>query len=312
MGFRFRKSFKIAPGVKFNVGKKSVGVSIGGKRAGVSFNSKTGTRARVSAPGTGLSYSTKLGKNGHQSQRSKSPVYSESLNFGNGGGNRPPVSPPNPPSQSPRGIPPQKPRKKWNIPLILLSIFLPFVAIAFLWLYSGWRDRYSEKFRKILTGILGVYTIILIVSAIVSPESSPTAKADTSPSSSMSSLVSESPEPTLTPSSTPTASPTPKPTPESTVTPTPDPTKEPVTTPKSTPKATPKSTPKPTVKPTVKPTAKPSVPSEGKYVGSIDSDKYHYPSCRFAEKILPENEIWFDSAKDAEAQGYKPCGVCDP
>ena len=134
MGFRFRKSFKIAPGVKFNVGKKSVGVSIGGKRAGVSFNSRTGARARVSAPGTGLSYSTKLGKKGRQSQGAKSPVYSENLNFGNGSGGQPPASPPNPPSQSPGGIPPQKPRKKRNIPLILLSIFLPFVAIAFLWL----------------------------------------------------------------------------------------------------------------------------------------------------------------------------------
>lgn len=61
MGFRFRKSIKIAPGVKVNFGKKSVGMSIGNKYAGVSVNSRTGARARVSAPGTGLSYSTKIG-----------------------------------------------------------------------------------------------------------------------------------------------------------------------------------------------------------------------------------------------------------
>ena len=60
MGLRFRKSVKIAPGVKLNIGKKSVGVSVGGKHGGVSFNSKTGARARISAPGTGLSYSTSL------------------------------------------------------------------------------------------------------------------------------------------------------------------------------------------------------------------------------------------------------------
>ena len=60
MGFRFRKSIKIAPGVKVNFGKKSVGMSIGNKYAGVSVNSRTGARARVSAPGTGLSYSTKI------------------------------------------------------------------------------------------------------------------------------------------------------------------------------------------------------------------------------------------------------------
>lgn len=60
MGFRYRKSIKIAPGVKVNVGKKSVGVSVGGKYGGVSVNSKTGARARVSAPGTGMSYTTKI------------------------------------------------------------------------------------------------------------------------------------------------------------------------------------------------------------------------------------------------------------
>ena len=61
MGFRFRKTVKIAPGVKVNFGKKSVGMSVGNKYAGVSVNSRTGARARVSAPGTGLSYSTKIG-----------------------------------------------------------------------------------------------------------------------------------------------------------------------------------------------------------------------------------------------------------
>ena len=52
------------------------------------------------------------------------------------------------------------------------------------------------------------------------------------------------------------------------------------------------------------------VKTSGTYVGSIDSDKYHIPGCRFAEKILPENEIWFDTAEEAQAAGYSPCGVC--
>ena len=60
MSLRFRKSIKLAPGVKLNLGKKSVGVSVGGKYGGVSYNSRNGARARVSAPGTGLSYSTSL------------------------------------------------------------------------------------------------------------------------------------------------------------------------------------------------------------------------------------------------------------
>lgn len=67
MGLNFRKSFKIAPGVRVNVGKKSAGISFGGKYGGISFNSKSGARARISAPGTGLSYSTKLGKTSNYS-----------------------------------------------------------------------------------------------------------------------------------------------------------------------------------------------------------------------------------------------------
>jgi len=60
--------------------------------------------------------------------------------------------------------------------------------------------------------------------------------------------------------------------------------------------------------------AEPQEPEQtsGKYVGSTESNKYHYPSCSAAKKILPENEIWFDSAADAQSQGYTPCGTCHP
>ena len=77
MGFRFRKSFKIAPGIKLNLGKKSAGISVGGKYGGLSFNSKSGARARATAYGTGLSYSTKIG--------GKKKV-SKKTNNGTGGG----------------------------------------------------------------------------------------------------------------------------------------------------------------------------------------------------------------------------------
>lgn len=56
----------------------------------------------------------------------------------------------------------------------------------------------------------------------------------------------------------------------------------------------------------------PGVKKSGKYVGSLDSDKYHYRDCRFAEKILPENEIWFDTVEEAESMDYDACGVCNP
>ncbi|HEO1789196.1 DUF4236 domain-containing protein [Acinetobacter baumannii] len=58
MGFNFRKSIKIAPGVRLNVGKKGISsVSIGGKGARVSVGKK-GTRTTLGIPGTGLSHST--------------------------------------------------------------------------------------------------------------------------------------------------------------------------------------------------------------------------------------------------------------
>ena len=75
MALRFRKSIKVAPGVKVNLGKKSAGVSVGGKGAGLSFNSKTGARARASIPGSGISYSTKLGGDNKNPLRTPTPLW---------------------------------------------------------------------------------------------------------------------------------------------------------------------------------------------------------------------------------------------
>jgi hypothetical protein len=56
-----------------------------------------------------------------------------------------------------------------------------------------------------------------------------------------------------------------------------------------------------------------SLASEEKmFVGSIKSNKYHYPDCIWAKKIKPENEIWFSSSSDARIHGYVPCKVCNP
>lgn len=56
MGFRFRKSFKVAPGVRLNLGKKSASVSFGGKGFRHSISSSGRRTTSVSVPGTGLSY----------------------------------------------------------------------------------------------------------------------------------------------------------------------------------------------------------------------------------------------------------------
>ena len=57
MGFNFRKSLKIAPGIKLNITKKGVSsLSIGKNGARVSIGKK-GVRTTVGIPKTGLSYS---------------------------------------------------------------------------------------------------------------------------------------------------------------------------------------------------------------------------------------------------------------
>ena len=55
MGFRFRRSIRILPGVTLNVGKKSGSISLGGRGARITIGPK-GTRKTVGIPGTGLSY----------------------------------------------------------------------------------------------------------------------------------------------------------------------------------------------------------------------------------------------------------------
>ena len=52
--------------------------------------------------------------------------------------------------------------------------------------------------------------------------------------------------------------------------------------------------------------------SSGQFVGSINSDVYHYPDCASAKKIKPENQIWFNSVEEAKAAGYRPCKKCNP
>ena len=64
MGVRFRKSVKVAPGVKVNFSNKSAGVSVGTNGARVSVNSSGRKTTTVGIPGTGLSYVKTSGNGG--------------------------------------------------------------------------------------------------------------------------------------------------------------------------------------------------------------------------------------------------------
>lgn len=50
--------------------------------------------------------------------------------------------------------------------------------------------------------------------------------------------------------------------------------------------------------------------AEGKYKGSVNSDKYHHANYTYSGQIAEHNLIWFDSKEDAVSKGYVPCKVC--
>ena len=101
MGFRFRKSFKIAPGVRLNIGKKSVGISAGVKGARVSVNSSGRKTTTVGIPGTGLSYqkTEKIGSHAATDKHDQTaPEYTPTVDL-------PPIDPQPPrPPRTPKGM----------------------------------------------------------------------------------------------------------------------------------------------------------------------------------------------------------------
>ena len=50
--------------------------------------------------------------------------------------------------------------------------------------------------------------------------------------------------------------------------------------------------------------------TEGAYVASKNSNKYHLPNCSGAKRIAEHNKIWFNSLDEAESLGYTPAANC--
>jgi hypothetical protein len=59
MAFRFRRSLRLASGIRINLSETGASLSLGRRGATLNFN-RRGTKATVGLPGTGLSYSTML------------------------------------------------------------------------------------------------------------------------------------------------------------------------------------------------------------------------------------------------------------
>jgi hypothetical protein len=74
MGFRFRKSIKIFPGLKINISKKGVSsVSVGGHGATLNVG-KNGVKTTVGIPGTGISYSENISTSHNDHEAIAEPV----------------------------------------------------------------------------------------------------------------------------------------------------------------------------------------------------------------------------------------------
>lgn len=83
MGFRFRRSVRIIPGIRLNFSKSGISTSIGGRGATINF-SKRGTRTTVGIPGTGLSYSEMVPKADGSPHQAQMPNGDQASNQANG------------------------------------------------------------------------------------------------------------------------------------------------------------------------------------------------------------------------------------
>ncbi|HAT1642273.1 TPA: DUF4236 domain-containing protein [Raoultella ornithinolytica] len=70
MGFRFRKSISIIPGVRINLSNGAPSLSVGPRGASLSFG-KRGTYANLGLPGTGLSYRTRIDRTVRERQNNR-------------------------------------------------------------------------------------------------------------------------------------------------------------------------------------------------------------------------------------------------
>ena len=185
MGFRFRKSFKIAPGVRVNVGKKSIGISAGVKGARVSVNSSGRKTTTVGIPGTGLSYQKTEKIGGHAAtdkHDQTAPEYTPTVDL-------PPLDP-----QPPR--PPRTPKgmltllKVLAVLLIAMSLTLTLVSVVggFLGTALGCFILYYRRTRIAWNGdkpprcrwmvVVAVLFVLLAVGGKASPDPAADATAE--------------------------------------------------------------------------------------------------------------------------------------
>lgn len=150
MGLRFRKSIKIAPGLKVNLNKNSISATVGTKGAHYTVNSNGKRTASVGIPGTGIYY-TKSSSD-QKSQTATNNDAGNSYNYSQSGG----LEPNN-----------NRDNKKWYQKtgwiIAWLILFFP-VGLFLMWKYADW--------KKSVKGIVSALFAFIIIGAALSPSKS--------------------------------------------------------------------------------------------------------------------------------------------
>jgi hypothetical protein len=81
MGFRFRRSLRIAPGVRLNISRSGLSTTFGARGASVTVGKK-GARGNLGIPGTGISYSAPLASMSKRGSRSPAGAAPSKQNSG--------------------------------------------------------------------------------------------------------------------------------------------------------------------------------------------------------------------------------------
>ena len=83
MGWRFRKSIKILPGVRINIGQDSTSISVGGSGFHRTYSSTGRVTTSVGIPGTGLYYTTSTNENNTTSRNKRATQLRNNINYDN-------------------------------------------------------------------------------------------------------------------------------------------------------------------------------------------------------------------------------------
>ena len=140
MGLRFKKSIKIAPGVKLNLNKNSTSMTFGARGAHYTVNSKGNKTASIGIPGTGISYVQSTKSSTHSQQPKNQPISSQ-------------YSAPNHNGDD------EKWYQKTGWIIALLILFFP-AGLFLMWKYSNWKKPIKCTITALILicAVIGVTT----------------------------------------------------------------------------------------------------------------------------------------------------------